>query len=69
VGRSSTLNCFETTKDIARIAATIADDDPLGPLFRNRYLNDSIIFKVIDSITVRGKRQHGVETRAGRRSC
>jgi len=62
VGRSSTLNCFETTKDIAGIAATIADDDPLGPLFRNRYLNDSIIFKIVDSITVRGKRQHGVET-------
>ena len=62
VGRSSTLNCFETTKDIAGIASTIADDDPLGPLFRNRYLNDSVILKVVDSVIVRGKRQHGVET-------
>lgn len=62
VGRSSTLNCFETTKDIAGIAAGIADDDPLGPMFRNKYLNESIIFKVVDSIVVRGQRQHGVET-------
>lgn len=62
VGRSSTLNCFETTKDIAGIAATIADDDPLGPLFRNRFLNESIIFKVVDSVVVRGKRKYGVET-------
>ena len=62
VGRASTLNCFETTKDIASIAATIADDDPFGPMFRNRYLNDSIIFKVVDSVLIRGKRQYGVET-------
>lgn len=62
VGRSSTLNCLETTKDIAGIASTITDDDPLGPLFRNRYLNDSIIFKVFDSVTLRGKREYGVET-------
>jgi len=62
VGRSSTLNCFETTKDIAGIAAGIDDDDPIGPLFRNRYLNESIVFKVVDSVVVRGKKQHGVET-------
>ena len=62
VGRSSTLNCFETTKDIAGIAAGIDDDDPIGPLFGNRYLNESIVFKVVDSVVVRGKKQHGVET-------
>lgn len=62
VGRASTLNCFETTKDIAGIAAEIADDDPLGPMFRNRYLNDSIVFKVVESSIVRGKRVYGVET-------
>lgn len=62
VGRSSTLNCFETTKDIAGIAADIADDDPLGSMFRNKYLNDSIVFKVVDSFVIKGKRQYGVET-------
>lgn len=62
VGRTSTLNCFETTKDIAGIAADIADDDPRGPMFRNRYLNDSIVFKVVESTLVRGKRNYGVET-------
>jgi hypothetical protein len=62
VGRSSTLNCFETTKDIAGIAAAIADDDPLGPMFRNKYLNDSIVFKIVDSIVIKGKRRYGVET-------
>ena len=62
VGRSSTLNCFETTKDIAGIAADIADDDPLGPMFRNKYLNESIVFKIVDSVVVRGKRRYGVET-------
>lgn len=62
VGRASTLNCFETTKDIAGIAAEIADDDPLGPMFRNRYLNDSIVFKVVESTIVRGKRKFGIET-------
>lgn len=62
VGRASTLNCFETTKDIAGIAAGIADDDPRGPMFRNRYLNDSIVFKVVDSTIVRGKRTYSIET-------
>tara|TARA_R110002110_G_scaffold414147_1_gene643207 strand:- start:70389 stop:71582 length:1194 start_codon:yes stop_codon:yes gene_type:complete len=62
VGRSSTLNCFETTKDIAGIAAEIADDDPLGPMFRNKYLNESIVFKIVDSIVIKGKRRYGVET-------
>jgi len=62
VGRSSTLNCFETTKDIAGIAAEISDDDPLGPMFRNKYLNECIFFKVVDSVVVRGKRHYGIET-------
>ena len=62
VGRASTLNCFETTKDIAGIAAEIADDDPRGPMLRNRYLNDSIVFKVVESKVVRGKRTYGIET-------
>jgi hypothetical protein len=62
VGRASTLNCFDTTKDIAGIAAEISDDDPRGPMFRNRYLNDSIVFKVVESTVVRGKRTYGIET-------
>ncbi len=62
VGHFSTLNCFETTKDIAGVAEEIDDDDPLGPMFRNRYLNDSIVFKVDDSVEVNGKRKHSVET-------
>lgn len=62
VGRASTLNCFETTKDIAGITAEIADYDPRGPMFRNRYLNDSIVFKVVESTVVRGKRTYGIET-------
>lgn len=62
VGRASTLNCFETTKDIAGIGAEIPDDDPLGRMFRNRYLNDSIVFKVVESTVLRGKRTYGIET-------
>lgn len=50
VGRSSTLNCFETTKDIAQIAAEIAARDGEGRLFRNRYLNESIVFKQIEPL-------------------
>ena len=30
--------------------------------FRNRFLNDSIVFKVVESTVVRGKRTYGVET-------
>ncbi len=62
VGRASTLNCFETTKDIAGISAEIEASDEGGPMFRNRYLNDSIVFKVVESTIVRGKRVYGVET-------
>lgn len=62
VGRASTLNCFETTKDIAGIGAKISDDDPRGRMFRNKYLNDSIFFKVIESKMVRGRRRYGIET-------
>lgn len=62
VGRSSTLNCFETTKDIASIGAEIAEDDPLGQMFRNKYLNESIFFKIVESVVIRGKRRYGVET-------
>jgi hypothetical protein len=61
VGRTSTLNCFETTKDIAGIAAEIDDDDPFGPLFRNKYLNDTVVLKIVESHVVHGKRRHGVE--------
>ncbi len=62
VGRTSTLNCAETTKDIAGIAAEIPDDASLGPLFHNKYLNQTIVLKIVESRVVRGKRRHGTET-------
>lgn len=62
VGRASTLNCFETTKDVAAIGAAIEDDDPKGRLFRNRYLNESIIFKVVGSTRFGRQRSYGIET-------
>ena len=62
VGRTSTLNCFETTKDLANIADSIDAGDSQGALFRNKYMNDSIVLKVVESRVVGGKRRHGVET-------
>lgn len=62
VGRTSTLKCFETSKDIAAITAGITEDDPRGPMFRNRYLNDSILLKVVESEMARGKRIFRIET-------
>ena len=38
-GRASTLNCFTTTADIAAMSAEVREDDDIGPLFRNKYLN------------------------------
>ena len=32
-GRSSTLNCFATTADIAAMSAAVLDEDEIGPLF------------------------------------
>jgi len=49
-GRSSTLNCFTTTADIAAMSAAVRDDDEIGPLFRNKYLNNCIVLKVIAQV-------------------
>ena len=46
-GRASTLNCFTTTADIAAMSAEVREDDDIGPLFRNKYLNNCIILKII----------------------
>ncbi len=46
-GRASTLNCFATTADIAAMSAEVADDDLVGPLFHNKYLNNCIVLKII----------------------
>lgn len=46
-GRASTLNCFATTADIAAMSAEVRDSDEIGPLFRNKYLNNCIILKII----------------------
>ena len=69
VGRTSTLKCFETSKDIAAISADIAavsadvsKGDPGRAMFRNRYLNDSILLKVVESEMSRGKRIFRIET-------
>jgi hypothetical protein len=52
-GRTSTLNCFATTADIAAMSAEVRESDAIGPLFSNKYLNNTIILKVIAQ-----KRQH-----------
>lgn len=62
VGRTSTLKCFETSLNIAAITAGIAEDDPRGPMFKNRYLNDAILLKVVESEMARGKRSFKIET-------
>lgn len=55
-GRSSTLNCFATTADIAAMSAAVLDEDEIGPLFRNKYLNNCIVLKVV-ALTWRDRRR------------
>lgn len=55
-GRSSTLNCFATTADIAAMSAAVLDEDEIGPLFRNKYLNNCIVLKVV-ALTRRDRRR------------
>jgi len=62
VGRTSTLKCFETSKDIAAISADVSKGDPGRTMFLNRYLNDSILLKVVESEMSRGKRIFRIET-------
>src|SRR3546814_7331694 len=40
-GRSSAFNVYE-------IGRNIAPDDPIGPLFRNRTLNSTLFFKIME---------------------
>ncbi len=46
-GRASTLNCFASTADIAAMSAAVRADDEIGPLFRNKYLNNCIVLKIV----------------------
>ena len=55
-GRASTLNCFAATADIAAMSAAVGDGDKIGPLFRNKYLNNCIILKII-ALTRRDRRR------------
>jgi len=55
-GRTSTLNCFATTADIAAMSAAVRDDDEIGPLFRNKYLNNCIVLKIV-ALTRRDRRR------------
>lgn len=62
VGRSSSLNCFQMTKDIRAQAKTIASDDPRKKLFAISMLNDCIFFKVIETSQQSGQLIYTVET-------
>lgn len=55
-GRSSTLNCFATTADIAAMSAAVLDEYEIGPLFRNKYLNNCIVLKIV-AVTRRDRRR------------
>jgi len=61
-GRTSTLNCFATTVDIAAMGAKVPEGDPVGPLFRNKYLNDCIVLKVITTMRRKHQRSHQTDT-------
>jgi hypothetical protein len=62
VGRSSALNCFQMSKDIAQQAKTIAANDPLRKLFKISMLNDAIYLKVIETKRQNGQLHYTVET-------
>ena len=61
-GRTSTLNCFATTADIAAMSAKVRDDDKTGPLFRNKYLNNCIILKIIALVRQDRRRAYTPDT-------
>src|SRR3546814_20544569 len=50
-GRTSTLNCFETTIDFDAVGARIAADDARGPLISHRPINRCVVLKVCESCT------------------
>ncbi len=61
-GRTSTLNCFATTADIAAMSAEVRESDAIGPLFRNKYLNNTIILKVIAQKRQDRRRTYSTDT-------
>jgi hypothetical protein len=61
-GRASTLNCFVTTADIAAMSADVRDNDTIGPLFRNKYLNNCIILKIIALVRQNQRRIYKPDT-------
>ena len=61
-GRASTLNCFATTADIAAMSAAVRDDDEIGPLFRNKYLNNCIVLKILAQTRQDRRRTYATDT-------
>ena len=61
-GRTSTLNCFATTADIAAMSAEVRHGDEVGPLFRNKYLNNIIILKVVAQTRRNRQRTYTTDT-------
>ncbi|MCZ6592047.1 MAG: hypothetical protein O7B98_13020 [Alphaproteobacteria bacterium] len=61
-GRASTLNCFVTTADIAAMSAEVHDDDKFGALFRNKYLNNCIVLKIIALVRQNRQRAYTTDT-------
>ncbi|NNE82856.1 MAG: hypothetical protein HKN28_02685 [Alphaproteobacteria bacterium] len=61
-GRTSTLNCFATTADIAAMSAKVRDNDEIGPLFRNKYLNNCIVLKIIALVRQDRRRTFNTDT-------
>lgn len=61
-GRTSTLNCFATTADIAAMSAKVLDHDEIGPLFRNKYLNNCIVLKIIAQVRKHQRRTFTTDT-------
>jgi hypothetical protein len=61
-GRASTLNCFATTADIAAMSASVRENDAIGPLFRNKYLNNCIVLKIIAQVRQNQRRVYKTDT-------
>ena len=61
-GRASMLNCFTTTADIAAMSADVHDNDEIGPLFRNKYVNNCIVLKIIALVRQNRRRVYKTDT-------
>ena len=61
-GRASTLNCFASTADIAAMSAAVREGDEIGPLFRNKYLNNCIVLKIVVAKRCDRRRVYSTDT-------